>query len=429
MNNQKADIHCDLMIIGTGMAGMAAALFAAGQDLDIVQAGRTGQLGFASGLIDVLGVYPVARSRIVKDPWPAIADLGRHEPAHPYAKMAISEIQTAVDTVLGFFEQAGYPYMYRKNQNMIMPTAAGTVKPTYAAAHTMAHGQAAMAHQEPCLLVDFKGLKGFGSRMIAANLARTWPGLRPVTIGFPEAGTELHPEPMARALETARMREKLAENIAPHLGNAACVALPAILGISRTQKVTEELSGLLGMPVFEISTMVPGVSGIRIMEIFQQHLPEMGINAFFQHNVRKACRKTGGGWVFEVGDRSHWRLVSARAALVCSGRFLGGGLHADRAGITETIFNLPVARVPDRDSWHHRDLLHAGGHPVNRAGLAVDTSFRPVDDNNSPVWPDLFAAGTILAGQDWMREKCGSGLSIATAYAAVRAARRFLEKT
>jgi glycerol-3-phosphate dehydrogenase subunit B len=52
-----------------------------------------------------------------------------------------------------------------------------------------------------------------------------------------------------------------------------------------------------------------------------------------------------------------------------------------------------------------------------------------VDDKGRPVWPDLFAAGTILAGQDWMREKSGSGLSIATAYAAVRAARRFLDKT
>jgi glycerol-3-phosphate dehydrogenase subunit B len=31
----------------------------------------------------------------------------------------------------------------------------------------------------------------------------------------------------------------------------------------------------------------------------------------------------------------------------------------------------------------------------------------------------LFAAGSILAHQDWMRMKCGSGLAIATAYAAV----------
>jgi glycerol-3-phosphate dehydrogenase subunit B len=34
---------------------------------------------------------------------------------------------------------------------------------------------------------------------------------------------------------------------------------------------------------------------------------------------------------------------------------------------------------------------------------------------------NLYAAGSILAHHDWMRMKCGSGLAIATAYAAVNA--------
>jgi len=31
----------------------------------------------------------------------------------------------------------------------------------------------------------------------------------------------------------------------------------------------------------------------------------------------------------------------------------------------------------------------------------------------------LFAAGTLLARQDWIRTRCGSGLSIATAFKAM----------
>jgi glycerol-3-phosphate dehydrogenase subunit B len=38
--------------------------------------------------------------------------------------------------------------------------------------------------------------------------------------------------------------------------------------------------------------------------------------------------------------------------------------------------------------------------------------------------PRLFAAGSILAHQDWVREKCGSGLALASAYGAVRAVER-----
>jgi glycerol-3-phosphate dehydrogenase subunit B len=52
---------------------------------------------------------------------------------------------------------------------------------------------------------------------------------------------------------------------------------------------------------------------------------------------------------------------------------------------------------------------------VNRAGLEVDDRFRPLDKDGSPV-PGVFAAGSVLAHQDWMREKCGSGLALATAY-------------
>ena len=32
----------------------------------------------------------------------------------------------------------------------------------------------------------------------------------------------------------------------------------------------------------------------------------------------------------------------------------------------------------------------------------------------------IFAAGIILAHQDWTRMKCGSGLSVATAYGAIK---------
>ena len=37
------------------------------------------------------------------------------------------------------------------------------------------------------------------------------------------------------------------------------------------------------------------------------------------------------------------------------------------------------------------------------------------------------AAGSILAHQDWKRQKCGSGLAIATAYGAVQACARMLD--
>ena len=99
---------------------------------------------------------------------------------------------------------------------------------------------------------------------------------------------------------------------------------------------------------------------------------------------------------------------------------------ADIPKLRETLFGLPVAQPPNRASWHQKDLLHAEGHPVNQAGLAVDENCRPVDNQGRVIRNNLFAAGSILAHQDWMRQKCGSGLAIATAYRAVNACSDFL---
>jgi len=71
--------------------------------------------------------------------------------------------------------------------------------------------------------------------------------------------------------------------------------------------------------------------------------------------------------------------------------------------------------------WHRKSFLDPRGHPINRAGLEIDDTFRPLDRSGRPAYRTLFAAGSILAHQDWMRMKCGSGLSIATGYGAVNA--------
>jgi glycerol-3-phosphate dehydrogenase subunit B len=88
-----------------------------------------------------------------------------------------------------------------------------------------------------------------------------------------------------------------------------------------------------------------------------------------------------------------------------------------------------VHQPPTRDLWHHKDLLNRAGHAVNRSGLEVDDRFRPLDRNGRPVFPNLRAAGSVLAHQDWVREKSGSGLAIATAFGAVQSVhQQFSEK-
>ncbi len=420
MSSLREKISCDLLVIGTGMAGMAASLFAVQAGVDAVQVGLTGEIGFASGMLDLLGVHPVEEGTVLEDPWEGIARLVRDEPLHPYAHIGAADIRTAVQTVLDFLKESGYPHVALGERNQAVMTPVGTVKSTYALPHTMRQGARALAERSECLLVDFEGLKGYSARQMAESMGDIWPGLRPVRVAFPDASGELYTEHMARALDTSFVREKLVAAIRPHLGTASVVGLPAVLGMYRTVQAIDALQQGIGVPIFEVPTMVPGVAGLRLRELFEQRLPALGIRPLFQKRVLCAKRLAGGQWHLEIGTTDDAVDVVARSVILCSGRFFGKGLKADRHGIRETIFDLPVLQPADRTTWHHRDLLHPQGHPINRAGIAVDSQFRPVDANGRPVFPNLFAAGSILAHQDWIRQKCGSGLAIATAAAAVR---------
>ncbi|MBC2709649.1 MAG: hypothetical protein HGJ94_01130 [Desulfosarcina sp.] len=51
----------------------------------------------------------------------------------------------------------------------------------------------------------------------------------------------------------------------------------------------------------------------------------------------------------------------------------------------------------------------------------MDDRFRPVTTTGQPVYDNLYAAGSILAHQDWIRTKSGTGLAVATSYGAIEA--------
>ena len=141
---------------------------------------------------------------------------------------------------------------------------------------------------------------------------------------------------------------------------------------------------------------------------------------FSQKRVLETRQPVNGNFELSIGRLNREHTVVCQGVILASGRFIGGGLHADRKRIQETIFDLPVFQPSNRTQWHRRNFLDLRGHLVNRAGLEIDETFRPLDQSGRPAFPTLFAAGSILAHQDWKRQKCGSGLAIATAFGAVK---------
>ena len=421
MTGARTD-RCDVTVIGAGMAGMAAALFAAQRGLSCIQVGNSGSLLFASGLLDLLGVHPVAEHRLWQSPYEALAALARAQPDHPLARVDVASIRTAFETFVAALADAGLAYAPLGERNRQVLTSIGTVKTTLGVPSSMIAGVDALKTRPPCLLVDFRGLREFSAAQIAATLGDRWPGLRHQRIEFPGSGSapELYAAHLARALESAATRERTIALVKPLLGDACAVGFPAVLGLARARAVHAAFEAGLEVPVFEIPTMPTSVPGLRLLTALEAAVSAHGVCRRHQATVRTiAFDRDGASVVLEGEGVPGGERVCSRAVVLATGRFAGRGLSADREGVRESILGIPVHQPDSREAWHQRDFLAPSGHAINRAGLVIDEAWRPLDAHGRPVWSRLYAVGSILAHQDWMRSKCGSGLAISTAWAAI----------
>ncbi|HEV3274049.1 MAG TPA: FAD-binding protein, partial [Candidatus Dormibacteraeota bacterium] len=107
--------------------------------------------------------------------------------------------------------------------------------------------------------------------------------------------------------------------------------------------------------------------------------------------------------------------------VLASGGFASGGLELDSFGAThETVFDLPLIGVPDTGRVRFAPA-YFDAQPLSAAGVGIDDLLRPVDAKGHPVYANLHAAGAILGGAVPWKEKSGTGISVATGYAAAGA--------
>jgi glycerol-3-phosphate dehydrogenase subunit B len=418
----------ELAVIGSGMAGFAASVFAVNRQITTALTGNSGAMAYTTGYLDLLG--RVDGSVVaVTEPWRALEQLREAQPDHPLSRIAAADIRCAFDQFTAFLAEGGISYSQAGERNVAALTPAGTLKQTLCVPATMAAGPSAYAAKSACVIVDFEGLKGFSGRELVANLGDRWPGLTTQRMAFPDMPRgEIYPEVMARALEVAATREKLAAALKGVAAEAKVIGLPAILGMHRPDHVHADLQSLTGLAIFEIPTMPPSVPGVRLRELLEQALPKKGVTLIPQHKVARlsfdAARAT-----LELHDSFGPIRVHARAVILATGRFLSGGLEAHPDRIREHLLDLPVTQPSGRADWYRERYTDHRGHAIHRAGIEIDADFRPLAQGGRPHSERLFAAGGILAHQDWIRSRSGAGIAIATAYMAVGAADRYLRES
>ena len=199
------------------------------------------------------------------------------------------------------------------------------------------------------------------------------------------------------------------------------VGFPAVLGLARAGEVWRELEARLARPVFEVATLPPSLSGIRLYNAMTSSLREAGGRMHVGEPVVGA--ETSGGRVEAVITQPTARATTYRADsfVLATGGFASSGLQLDSYGeVSESVFGLPLVDTPPPGEPRFLPDYFAE-HPLNRVGVAVDDRLRPISADGRPVYENLHASGATVAGAYAWREASGNGLSLATGYAAAAA--------
>jgi glycerol-3-phosphate dehydrogenase subunit B len=411
----------DTVVIGAGLAGLTAALrlAEAGQRVAVLAKG-VGATHLAPATIDVLGYA----NGPVDSPAQALPEFTAAHPQHPYRQLSIELLRASLD----WFKESLGDQSYRGglDENFFVPTAVGAAKPTALLPETMAAGD--LREGGRFVFVGLRGLKDFFPAYLADNVVRAeLPGRPSITTRVVELAPPLgqardvSPVGFARRFELPEFREAVVNQLERNLVPGEIVGLPAVLGLGGAQAVWSELETRLGHQVFEVPTLPPSVPGIRVYDTMTAALRRRGARFVIGSTVAGAESTSGrleGVVVHTAGRPQTYR---AGSFVLATGGFASAGLELDSAGkVREPVFDLPVAGLPEPSE----PLFEPGyfdEHGLSRAGVAVDESRRPVDEEGAPVYENLHAAGATLAGAVPWREASGNGLSLASGYAAASA--------
>jgi glycerol-3-phosphate dehydrogenase subunit B len=402
-------MHYDLIIIGMGLSGLMAAKTAtkAGQKVLIIGKGM-GSLCLFSNTIDVLGQIP--KTMKMRD---GLTQWIKDNPKHPYSKVDFDKIEEALSSFLSLFPP---PYSFHAidNMNCLLPTGVGTLRPTYLIPMTMVEG--ASLDRGNTLVVGFKGFKDFYARYVADQLQS-----RGITLSIPDTlPQEISATALARRMGEKSFREKIGREIKKQFHDETRIGFPAVLGVNDSVQVKEDLEEIIGAKVFEIPILPPSIPGKRIFDRFKEWLIRKGVSFLLGYSVARVTLKGKRCEGIEVFHPPVSTTYAADRFILATGRFIGGGLKADREKVSESILNLPVYQPKLPEHWFERILFTDPPHPIHHAGILTDSSFQPVDERGDLILENLWVVGSILAHHHSIDEKSREGIEITTGYMAAK---------
>lgn len=406
----------DTIVIGAGFAGLMGALALAEAGLrPLVLAKGQGATHWTGGTIDVWGD---TADRSVRD---ALRDLVAARPDHPYARAGGDAVDEALARFRSLMEAARYPYVGSLDRNVLLPTALGALRPAALMPATMAAGDVRLGGE--ILVAGFRELRDFFPPLAANNLTAQGVAARGVYLRLPliKRRLDFNTRTFAQLFDDPGFRQDVGRQLRALKGGATRIGLPAVLGLRDPLGVVAELQALSGAQVFEIPTLPASVPGMRLFAIFRAAIANAGGRLQVGSEVLRGTGEARRLAAVYSEAAAHEQEHRARRFLLATGGIAGGGVRTDHTGaVWETALGLPLLAPDSRAAWFAPRFLDTGGHPIYHAGVPTDERLRPLDLQGRLLYENVAVAGAALAGCDPVRERCYSGLALATGWRAGR---------
>jgi glycerol-3-phosphate dehydrogenase subunit B len=391
----------DIVVIGGGMSGLMASLYLAGKGFKTALISRGDPVCcLSTGCVDLLS----SQSH-------PLAGLDALPEEHPYRLVGRKGIEEAFKLFKEIMAVAGIPYVGTVKKNREILTPIGTFKTTCLVPTTMAGAEG--CREGYINMISFKGIKDFYPSYITSRLKNT--------------GFSLYDAGVSSTLGIAtRFEEKsFLEDFITWLEGLEIppgkVAVPAVLGLKNPDGIMEEISSRIGSDVFEIPTLPPSIPGLRLFRSLKSALQDRGGDLYWGKAISSVECRNSQIEAVTLSTSGRPSRVQGRAFILATGSFVSGGLFATSGAVKETVFDIPVYVPGARKDWFWNDFFTAG-HPIEKAGIEVDGSFRPQHSRLE----NLFVCGSVLAHTEIMKNHCGHGLAIATGLKAAKMCERLL---
>lgn len=405
----------DVIVIGGGLSGLTAALAAAKRGLSVTLLAKgAGTLAFGGGVIDVLGYLD---KQLVTNPRETLGSL---PVSHPYRITGAATAASAIDFFLQICAKADYPLDGSLNTNLLIPTAAGTLKPSCLVPKTM--NAADMPTANEITVVGFAGLKDFYPRLVINGLQHlagySDKHYRTVEIHTDlPSGRDMSTLDVARWLDSSEGQQEFLRQLKSCTAPGSYLLLPPVLGTEPSYAIWRKLEQELASRMIELAAPPPAITGSRLRTLLMRSLKQHGIRLIEQAHVRRAECQEGRCMAVVTQHLDRERRYEADSYIVAAGGFLGGGLTATPQGLSETVFGLPVTLGPAAQP-HCTSLFDK--HPLFSAGIAVNERLQPCDAKGQLLLTNVHIAGNMLAGYDYCQEKSGNGIAIVSGYHAAQ---------